>query len=323
MENIGNIKAAIFGEPNPLTIGVLAVFIALILGTLAAAILPRIQKGKWSDLGPRMYSWWVIVGVIMAALYFGKLPFIVLFGLISFLALKEYLSLAPTRKEDRPIILLAYSAIIVAYWAIAIDEYPFFLTLVPVYLFLGLALSMAWIGRTEGYLATVGIIYWGVVVCVTNVGYVALLMQVPNLELPSPGAVGLVFFLLVITEVNDVAQYIWGKSFGKHKITPNVSPNKTWEGAIGGFVTTFALIWFCGPLFTPLHGLPLAMLGMILPIAGFGGDITMSAIKRDLGVKDTSNALPGHGGILDRIDSLTFTAPIYFHFLAYFALEKF
>ncbi|KAF0183522.1 MAG: phosphatidate cytidylyltransferase [Hyphomonadaceae bacterium] len=323
MEDTGYFEAALVGAPNPLSIGIAAVFIALIIGTLAAFILPRLQKGKWTDLGPRMYSWWVIVGIIVAALYLGKMPFIILFGLISFLALKEYLSLAPTRKEDRPIILLAYSAIIVAYWAIAIDEYPFFLTLVPVYLFLGLALAMAWIGRTEGYLATVGIIYWGVVVCVTNVGYVALLMQVPPMELPLQSPTGLVFFLLVITEVNDVAQYVWGKSFGKNKITPNVSPNKTWEGAIGGFVTTFLIIWFLGPVFTPLKGLPLALLGVLLPIAGFGGDITMSAIKRDLGVKDTSNALPGHGGILDRIDSLTFTAPIYFHFLAYFALDKF
>jgi len=323
MEEIGYFKAELFGAPNPLSIGVVAVFVVLILGTIAAIILPRVQKGKWSDLGPRMYSWWIIVGVIVAGLYLGKLPFIILFGLISFLALKEYLSLAPTRKEDRPIILLAYSAIFVAYWAIAIDEYPFFLTLIPVYLFLGLALAMAWIGRTEGYLATVGTIYWGVVVCVTNLGYVALLMQVPNSELPASGAIGLVFFLLLVTEANDVAQYIWGKSFGKTKITPNVSPNKTWEGAIGGFVTTFAIIWFLGPIFTPLHGIPLALLGIILPIAGFGGDITMSAIKRDLGVKDTSNALPGHGGILDRVDSLTFTAPIYFHFLAYFALQKF
>ena len=308
--------------PSPLLWGFGALFAILIAGSIAARVLPKTQ-GKFGDLGPRMKSWWVIVVVLVIALFWSRTAFISLFALVSFLALKEYLSLAPTRKEDRPILLMAYGAIIVAYGAIAADEYPFFLTLVPVYLFLGLALLMAWIGRTEGFLATVGIVYWGVVVCVTNLGYIALLTQVPNAELPASGTIGLVFFLLVATEINDVAQYIWGKSFGKHKITPNVSPNKTWEGAIGGFLTTFAIIWFLGPIFTPLSGFPLALLGVLLPIAGFGGDITMSAIKRDLGVKDTSNALPGHGGILDRVDSLTFTAPIYFHFLAYFALDKF
>lgn len=308
--------------PLPLIWGFGGLFAILIIGSIAARVLPK-KDGKFGDLGPRMKSWWVIVLVLVIALFWSRTAFISLFALVSFLALKEYLSLAPTRKEDRPIILMAYGAIIVAYWAIAIDEYPFFLTLVPVYLFLGLALLMAWIGRTEGFLATVGIVYWGVVVCVTNLAYIALLTQVPAHELPPSGTIGLVFFLLVATEINDVAQYIWGKSFGKNKITPNVSPNKTWEGAIGGFVTTFVIIWFLGPVFTPLSGLPLALIGIILPIAGFGGDITMSAIKRDLGVKDTSNALPGHGGILDRVDSLTFTAPIYFHFLAFFALDKF
>lgn len=307
----------------PLFYGFCALFAILILGTIAAYILPKAQPNKWQDLMPRMKTWWIMVVLIIGALFMGKIAFISLFALVSFLALKEYLSLAPTRKEDRGIILLAYGAVIIAFSAIGFDRYGLFLTLVPVYLFLGLALCMAWIGRTDGFLASVGIIYWGVVVCVTNIAYVPLLLQVPEYELGQTGPMGLVFFLLLITELNDVAQYIWGKSFGKNKITPQVSPNKTWEGAIGGFITTFLVIWFFGPIFTPLNGAPLALLGIVLPIAGFGGDITMSAIKRDLGVKDTSSALPGHGGILDRIDSLTFTAPIYFHFLAFFCLEKF
>ena len=131
------------------------------------------------------------------------------------------------------------------------------------------------------------------------------------------------FFLLAVTEANDVAQYVWGKLFGKRKIVPKVSPNKTWEGFIGGWITTSALIWFLGPVFTPLSGIGLVTLALFLPLAGFAGDVTMSAIKRDIGVKDTSALIPGHGGLLDRADSLTFTAPLYFHILAYFALDHF
>ncbi|MBI3437476.1 MAG: phosphatidate cytidylyltransferase [Proteobacteria bacterium] len=110
----------------------------------------------------------------------------------------------------------------------------------------------------------------------------------------------------------------------RHKIAPRVSPNKTWEGAIGGCLTTTALFVWLAPYFTPLRDLPvLLLIGGVLPMLGFLGDITMSAIKRDLGVKDASNLLPGHGGILDRVDSLTFTAPWYFHMLAIFALQRF
>ena len=129
--------------------------------------------------------------------------------------------------------------------------------------------------------------------------------------------------LLLATEANDVAQYCWGKTLGRRKIMPRVSPNKTWEGFLGGWASTAALIWFVGPLFAPLEGVSLAVMAAVLPLAGFAGDVTMSAVKRDIGVKDTSQFIPGHGGILDRIDSLTFTAPLYFHLLAFFSFARF
>ena len=114
-----------------------------------------------------------------------------------------------------------------------------------------------------------------------------------------------------------------GKSFGRHRLTPRVSPNKTWEGFLGGWALPALLILALGPLFTPLRGLGLWTVAASLPVAGFAGDLTFSAIKRDLGVKDTSGFIPGHGGVLDRIDSLTFAAPLYFHLLAVFALKTY
>jgi phosphatidate cytidylyltransferase len=275
-----------------------------------------------------MASWWVIAVLVGGALLLGWQATAVLFALISFLALKEYLTLAPTRKEDRVIVLLAYLSVILNYGLIFVDgvlfedSYQVYLILVPVYLFLATAAAMAWIGRTDGYLATVGIVHWGVVVCVYNLGYVAFLMRTPDSEAPA-GAAGLVFFLLFITQLNDVAQYCWGKALGRRKITPKVSPNKTWEGAIGGWLTSAGVFYLLAPYFTPLTPPQAAVMGVVVPMAGFFGDITMSAIKRDLGVKDTSRLIPGHGGALDRLDSLTFTAPIYFHLMAYFAVERF
>ncbi|GAN00390.1 phosphatidate cytidylyltransferase [alpha proteobacterium U9-1i] len=313
---------------NPLGLGFLGVLALLVLGTLAALILPRVQPGKWTDLGPRMRSWWVIAILVGGALLLGWQAFTLLMALISFLALKEYLTLAPTRKEDRLVVLLAYLSIVVNYGVIFVDgvmfddAYQIYLVITPVYMFLITAAAMAWIGRTDGYLATVGIVHWGVVVCIYNIGYAAFLMRTPDAEAPA-GAAGLVFFLLFITQLNDVAQYCWGKAFGRTKITPKVSPNKTWEGAIGGWATSAAVFYFLAPYFTPLAPTHALIVGAVLPIAGFFGDITMSAIKRDLGVKDTSRLIPGHGGVLDRLDSLSFTTPVYFHLLAYFAIERF
>jgi phosphatidate cytidylyltransferase len=314
-------------ETTVLAIGLAIVLLLLILGSIAALILPRTQPGKWTDLGPRMQSWWVIVILVGGALMLGWQATAILFALISFLALKEYLTLAPTRKEDRLIVLLAYLSVFVNYGLIFAetlfeDSYQIYLVFIPVYGFLLAAAVMAWIGRTEGYLATVGIVHWGMVVCVYNIGYIAFLMRVPDAEAPAGGA-GLVFFLIFITQLNDVAQYCWGKAFGRTKITPTVSPNKTWEGAIGGWVTTGVVFYLLAPYFTPLSPLHAAIMGVIVPMSGFFGDITMSAVKRDLGVKDTSRLIPGHGGVLDRLDSLTFAAPVYFHLLAYFAIERF
>ncbi|WP_417491541.1 phosphatidate cytidylyltransferase [Maricaulis sp.] len=309
--------------PVPLGAGFAGLLALLLAGSLAAIILPRLQQGRWSDLGPRMRSWWLICGVIGGALLAGWQAFTIVFAFVSFVALREFLTLAPTRREDRLVVLVVYASILISYWAIWIDNYAYFLVIVPIYVFVATAVMMTLLGRTDGFLATIGVMHWGVIVCVYNLGHVAFLMRTPAAEVPQAGAAGLVFFLIFITQFNDVAQYVWGKALGRHKIIPTVSPNKTWEGAIGGFATTAIVFVVLAPFFTPLAFWPSVLIGTVLPVLGFFGDITMSAIKRDLGVKDTSLFLPGHGGVLDRLDSLMFTAPWYFHMLAIFALERF
>ena len=309
--------------PPALSWGLGGVLAALTLGALAAVVLPMVRPGKdYSNLRDRVVSWSVMAALIAAALLSGWQAVTGLFLVVSFIALREFLSLAPTRREDRLIILVAYLAVPLSYLQVARDDYVLFLLFIPVWTFLTLPFLMACAGQTRGYLSTAASIQWGLVSCVYNLGYVAMLMRTPDIETPA-GAAGLVFFLLVATGFNDVAQYVWGKLLGRRKIMPTVSPNKTWEGFLGGLFSTAALIWFLGPVFTPLNGLGLATLAFALPLAGFAGDVTMSAIKRDIGVKDTSRLIPGHGGVLDRTDSLTFTAPLYFHVLAYFALAKF
>lgn len=151
-------------EASPLILGLSFVLILLVVGTVAAMALPALQPDKWSDLGPRMASWWVICLIVAGALLLGWPALTALFALISFLALKEFLTLAPTRKEDRLVVLLAYLSILLNYGMVVINNYQVYLVIVPVYLFVATAAAMAWIGRTDGYLSTVGIVHWGVVV---------------------------------------------------------------------------------------------------------------------------------------------------------------
>lgn len=318
------VQSFMTGQPPALLYGALTVLAALAMGSLAALALPRLRPGgRFNDLGPRMRSWWVMVLLLGGALASGWIGVTLLFALVSFLALREFLSLAPARQEDRLVIALSYLTIPVSYLFVALHLYMFYLVFVPVWAFLGTPFLMAIIGQTRGYLTSTAVFHWAQVTCVYNIGYIPLLMLVPRWDAPQAGATGLVFLLLLATEANDVFQYLVGKTIGRRKIMPRVSPNKTWEGFLGGFVLTGALILWLGPIYTPLNGIGLWLVAFTLPLAGFVGDVTFSAIKRDIGVKDTSGLIPGHGGVLDRIDSLTFTTPLYFHLLALFALQTY
>ncbi len=324
MDIVATVRTFFAAQPPILLAGLAGVVALLSVAGAIATLLTALKPDKdYRELRQRIASWWVMVALLAGALLLGWGATVLVFALISFMALREFLSLAPIRKEDRPAIFAAYLALVAAYGFIAADKYMFYLVFIPVWTFLGLPFLMAMLGQTRGFLTTAATFHWGLVTCVYNLGFAAFLMRVPDSDRLPAGAAGLVFFLLLVTEFNDVAQYVVGKLLGRHKIAPTVSPNKTWEGFLGGWLATGLLIWFTGPLFTPLAGHGLLVVAFTLPLAGFAGDVTMSAVKRDIGVKDTSHAIPGHGGVLDRADSLTFTAPLYFHLLAVFALSKF
>jgi phosphatidate cytidylyltransferase len=165
-------------------------------------------------------------------------------------------------------------------------------------------------GETAGYLHALGTLFWGLMICVFAIGHVAYLYMLPT------GA-GLLLALLVLTQGNDVAQYIWGRALGRRRIAPAVSPNKTVAGFLGGLLTTAVLAVLVVPVLTPLSWPVALAIGPLVAVSGFLGDLAMSAVKRDIGIKDTGRLIPGHGGVLDRVDSLIFTAPIFFHLVRY------
>ena len=237
--------------------------------------------------------------------------------LICYLCLKEFLSLIPTRQTDRGVLLLAYWSIPAQFYFIYIQWTALFYLFVPLYMLLLLSVSMVVANNTNGFLKTIATLQWGLMVTVYAMGYLAMFVIIPDKYNPVAGSIGLLTFILLFTVINDFIQMVFGKMIGKHKILPKISPNKTWEGFLCGVAGSTILAAVAARYLTPLTLGQAIFAGFVLSIAGFFGDVTMSAIKRDLGVKDTSMLIPGHGGILDRLDSLIFTAPLFFHYIAY------
>lgn len=277
----------------------------------------RRPDANFTEIGLRIRSWWVMVSIFTLAMLLSRKVSLFFFTFVSFLALKEYLSMIPTRRADRRVLLWAYLAIPVQYYWAGIEWYGMFIIFIPVYVFLFLPLCMVIIGETKDFLRSAGTLHWGLMTMVFSISHVAYLLVLPQTGTRSGGA-GLLLYLVFLTQSNDVSQFLWGKSLGKRKIVPSVSPNKTWEGFLGGVGTTTVLAVLLSRLLTPLSIPAGIAAGILISTTGFVGDVTISAVKRDIGVKDSGHLLPGHGGILDRIDSLTFTAPLFFHFIRYF-----
>lgn len=294
------------------------VLLLLIIGTVISRYKAYKNPDKdYRELQQRVNSWWWMIGIIFLSLGFGHTAALVLFALISFLALKEFFSIVPIRQTDRHVVFWAYVAIPVQYYWVAIEWHTMFLIFIPVYLFLFIPLRMVMLGDTQGFIRSAGVLHWGVMLTVFCISHLAALMSLDTVN-ENAGGIGLVLFVLFLTQCNDVMQYVWGKQLGKHKIIPKVSPNKTWEGFLGGLVSSIILAMLLGSLLTPMRLLDCFFAGALIACAGFIGDVVISSVKRDLVIKDSGNLIPGHGGILDRIDSLTYSVPLFFHFYYYF-----
>lgn len=300
-----------------LKIGVCALYVCVFLIMFIIKFMQIVFKKDMENIWIRMKSFLFILVFFTIAFCFNKLFAFIFLTLISYLGLKEFFSLIPTRNTDRNVLLWAYLSIPISYYIIYTNWIIMFYLFVPLYMFILTAIRMVIASNTDGFLKNLAVIQYGLMINVYALGYLGMILIIPDSYNPQAGSLGLLFYILVITISNDFAQYFSGKLFGKHKIIPKVSPNKTWEGFIGGIIGTTILSIIIGYFLTPFKIWQLAFAGSILAIAGFFGDVTMSAIKRDLGVKDTSNLIPGHGGILDRLDSLLFTAPLFYHFFAY------
>jgi phosphatidate cytidylyltransferase len=282
-------------------------------------VMARSRPAEYaSELKDRTRTWWWMVGIVSVAMLLGTKATILFVAALSFLAFREFHSVVPVRRSDRAILGLAYLAIPFQFWLVWTAWYGLFTIFVPVYAFAILAVSTVCSGETRGFLRSNATLHWAMMLTVYNLSHLAYLTVLPLASAAPAGGVGLLLFVLIVVQFNDVAQFVWGRSFGRRRIVPRVSPGKTWEGFVGGAVTTAGLSVLLTPWLTPFGIVGAASIGLVLAVAGFFGDVTVSAVKRDLGIKDTGASLPGHGGVLDRLDSLTLSAPIALHLIRYF-----
>lgn len=310
--------------------------VVLVVASVVTLILSKALSGDrhadlLSNLKARVGAWWVMVAALTVVFLLGETATVLLFAALSFLALREFITISPTTQRDySALILMFFVALPLHYVAVWQHWYGFFAVFIPVYAFLFLPARSALAGDTRDFLRRAAVIQWALMVSVYALSHTAAILQLPlamdvgrvTAEEAPPGSVGaegatlLMFFLLVV-QGSDVLQYVWGKTLGRHKIAPTVSPNKTWEGFIGGVLSATALgaaLWWA----TPFEWWQAGLLAFVSCVMGFLGGLVMSAIKRDRGVKDFGDLIPGHGGIMDRVDSLIFAAPVFFHLVRFF-----
>lgn len=293
----------------------------LALSSLVTAVLKRRPGGAENaviaNLAARVRAWWIMVAVFGLAVASGGLGSVVLFALLSFLALREFITLTPTRPADHRALFWTFFVVTpLQYFLVAVQWYGLFSILIPVYAFLFVSARSALAGDSEKFLERTAKIQWALLACVYCVSHVPAL-----LTLEIPGYEGqnakLLLFLVLVVQLSDVLQYVWGKLLGRHKIAPAVSPNKTVEGFAGGVLSATAIgtgLWWA----TPFTWWQAGVLSLTVCLMGFFGGLVMSAIKRDRGVKDYGTMIEGHGGIMDRIDSLCFAAPVFFHLVRFY-----
>jgi phosphatidate cytidylyltransferase len=295
----------------------------LAIASATGAILAYRDGGKSAtiaNLNQRIRAWWGMIAIMAIAIGLGPAATYLVFALVSYLALREFITLTPTSPSDHTTLFIAFFIAIPAqYLLLWVNWYGMFSIFIPVHMFVTLSLVSALTQDTREFLGRNAKIHWALMVCVYGLSYAPALLTLDIPHYVGENALLLFFFLLVV-QISDVFQYVVGKLFGKRKIAPHLSPSKTVEGFIGGGL----LATLCGAALYRITPFSFgAALGMSLAIvlSGFVGGLVLSAVKRSLGAKDWGSIIAGHGGALDRVDSICFAAPVFFHLVRYFYVQ--
>ena len=293
--------------------------LALATGGIVLGFLKVILKKEIASMWKTYCSWLVIAVIGFTVVFLGRVATIAGISLLAIFAFKEF-ARASGLYRDWWMTGAVYLGIVAVGVASLMSDphglepgtgwYGFFVA-VPVFAIALILLIPILRNRAQGELqrmslAIVGFIYIG-----WMFGHLGFLANANN-------AYGFLCYIIFATELSDVAAFTFGKIFGRHPLRSQISPNKTWEGAIGALAVSMVLPWLLRFSF-PFFGVrQLILTGLIVGIGGQLGDLSISVIKRDIGTKDMAATIPGHGGILDRIDSLIYVAPLFMHMAGYY-----
>ena len=294
----------------------------LIVATLTAVILRKRFAPDGSNpvietLMDRVEAWWMMAILMSIALLFGRIGMILLFAFCSFAALREFLTLTSKSRADHYALLASFFLVLpLQYVFIGFDNFGLFSIFIPVYAFLLLPVFSVLRRDTENFLNRVAETQWALMITVFAASHVPALLNL-SIEGFEGRNILLIAYLIFVVQFSDVAQYVIGKLCGKRPLAPELSRSKTWEGTLGGIALATlvgAFLWWL----TPFSFLQSALMSLIISLMGLAGFLVMSAIKRDRGVKDWGHYIQGHGGLIDRLDSVVFAAPVFFHLTRFF-----
>ncbi len=307
-------------------------FSSLVVGSIARFIgLRNAEEEKRRKRFASLRTWWLLTIAVAAGLLAGRLGVCILLATASCIGWFELTKITGVQNEYQHATRAGYGLIVVNYLLILSGSLSLFAIFLPVASIIVFAVLLLVQDKPSGYIRASGSLLWGIMFLGYGVSHAAVLMALPAESSPPVGQAGWFLFLVILTETDDIFQAIVGRLFGarkRHRIAPIVSPNKTWEGFFGGLLVIVIVAPVIAPWLTTFgehagpFSLPASLQSWVAPvlaailisIAGFFGDINMSAIKRDAGVKDSSKLLPGMGGAIDRIDSLSMTAPVFVYF---------
>ncbi len=311
-------------DPHMIEIVILMFSCLAIASTITSFLKKRVKEGKWSliikNLNMHIKSWWFMCVIFILMLISKRICSSLLFLLLSFMALREYMTISITKRTDHRTLFWAFFVIPpLHYYYLYTSWYGMFSIFIPVYAFIFLPARNVITGDCDRFLERNSEIQWGLMLCVYCVSYAPALLtlKIPGYEGQSTK---LLFFIACVSQTSDVLQYVFDTLIGKHQIARKVSPNKTIEGFLGGVICA-TLVGTLMSGITPFSMLQSAGFSFLITLSGFFGNLTFAAIKRDRGIKDSGSIIQGHGGILDRIGSLCFSAPLFFHLVRHFFIQ--
>ncbi len=303
---------------SPIFRAYVALVVVLLLLAGTAITVLRLKAGRDVSHAWNAYRGWLLmIPLVLAAIFLGRLTTIALFTVVTILGFKEFARGTGLYRDwtMTGAVYLGMAALGVVTFMHdpgtgALGWYGLFMAL-PAYVIPVLLLIPIVRDKVQGQLQALALSILGFMYLGWMFGHFTFLANSEN-------AYGYLLFLLFAVEFNDVAAFTCGRLLGRHRLRPHISPNKTWEGSLGALGVSLAMPWLLHFSFLHFGPWQCVLTGLIVGIGGQLGDLSISLIKRDLGVKDLGAMLPGHGGILDRIDSLIFVAPLFLHMTRYF-----